>query len=451
MRCIEPFASTATASWSARVRVPGSKSLSNRHLVLAALAHGESELRGVLHCADCDALVAALTQLGAQFETQGDVMRVKGVAGSPRATARIDLGDGGTPTRFMLAVAALAHDETVIDGSARMRQRPIDEGVDMLGSLGANARFCGDARALPVAMRGPLEGGAITLGVTASSQFISALMLVAPCTKHGIVITLDEVATSESYLHLSLAALAAAGVNAEVAYRPTLLSARNCGSGLARVSIAAQPMHGARIDIEPDASSAVYPAALALLLRGRIEIDGLALRSAQPDSWFFDDIALRGALVQQITRDDGSIATVVQWREELHALDAHYQRAPDSAVMAMVLAATASHASTFTGLSTLRVKESDRIESVAAGLRALGGVVETGSDWVRVHPLPATLTPACIDTANDHRIAMAFAILGCARAGVTLMNPEVVSKSWPEFFEVLDLLAREISRQIAAT
>ncbi|MEY2716793.1 MAG: 3-phosphoshikimate 1-carboxyvinyltransferase, partial [Planctomycetota bacterium] len=150
------------------------------------------------------------------------------------------------------------------------------------------------------------------------------------------------------------------------------------------------------------------------------------------------DLALRGAAIEEVES-----GTRVSARGTLRGLDRDYSTAPDAAVMAMVLAACADAPSRFTGLGTLRVKESDRIAAVAAGLRALGGTVETGEDWARIHPLPASLTPAAIDTANDHRIAMAFAVLGLARGGVSIKNPSCVAKSWPGFWDALSALCCE--------
>ena len=438
----------------ARIRVPGSKSLTNRHLVIAALADGATRLNGVLRSDDCDRLVAALSAMGAQFEWHGSdptVLGVRGVAGRPSPAARIDLGDGGTPTRFMLAVAALAAGETEVDGSARMRERPIDEGVDFLRALGATASFPRAARALPVVIGGPasgtLEGGAIEVGRTASSQFISALMLIAPWTARGIDIRFIDEPTSAGYLALSIAALAAHGVEVATEYAPVALGRAAPGAGLRRVVIAPQRVRGARIDVEPDASSAVYPAALAAIMGGEVELVGCTRRSLQPDSWFLDDLAMRGADVEESTDADGTPRVRVRSSGVLRAHDADYGRAPDAAVMAMVVAACADGPSRFIGLGTLPVKESDRIATVAAGLRALGARVETGADWATIHPLPAQRAPAVIAAASDHRMAMAFAILGAARGGVAIDDPDVVSKSWPGFWAALDLLGGQVCRQ----
>jgi 3-phosphoshikimate 1-carboxyvinyltransferase len=452
------IARAAGDSLRASIRVPGSKSLTNRHLVLAALADGETRLSGALRSDDCDRLVEALAAMGAGFEWEaGDptALRVRGVAGRPRAAPRVDLGDGGTPTRFMLAVAALASGRTEIDGSARMRERPIDEGVDLLRAIGARAEFPRVPRALPVVIEGPregelLDGGGLEIGRTASSQFVSALMLIAPWTARGIQLRFTEEPTSGSYIALSLAALAAHGIEAASAYAPVPVHLAAPGAGLRGIRIASQYVSGTRIEIEPDASSAVYPAALAAIMGGEIELVGCSRRSLQPDSWFLDDLAMRGADIEEVARPHAAPSVLVRSTARLRAHDADYARAPDAAVMAMVVAACADGPSRFTGLGTLRVKESDRIESVAAGLRALGGRVETGPDWVVVHPLPATLTPATIAATSDHRIAMAFAVLGSARAGVSIDDPAVVAKSWPGFWEALGLLAGQVCRQNGA-
>ncbi len=453
------MAFTSQAIRAAAIRVPGSKSLSNRHLILAALARGSTRLRGLLACDDCDRLLAALDACAISHRVDGGDLIVDGGADRSERDTTVNLGDGGTPTRFMLAFAAAQRGGAcIIDASARMRERPVAEGVAMLRALGGEIHAENHAEnhgvrdhmhlpmhlpmRLPMRVRGgSLRGGRIDIGATASSQFVSALMLVAPALADGIDIHFTDEPTSASYLELSLAALAAAGVNFEVVRRPVLLSAASVGGGLARITIPSQPIAGGTIDIEPDASSAVYPAAAAVLCGSTVTLEGLARHSAQPDIGFLDDLAMRGARVEVV-----GDSTRVSAGKSLRGHDANYARMPDAAVMAMVLAACADGPSLFTGLATLRVKESDRIAAVATGLRALGATVETGDDWARIHPLPArnsAINPAmkvAIDTVNDHRIAMAFAILGLARGGVSIANPGCVAKSWPGFWTSLDLL-----------
>lgn len=449
------------------VQVPGSKSLSNRHLILAALAETPTRLRGLLACEDCDRLLVALGALGWVFRNDGDALlleppRVRTANdGAAALHARVNLGDGGTPTRFMMALAAAQPAGVCdIDGSARMRERPVAEGVELLRALGARVDYLEVDGRLPLRVFGRgevggLRGGTLRVGRTASSQFVSALMLVAPTLPEGLDIEFTEEPTSATYLQLSLAALQAAGIEAEVAYRP--VEATSSDTGLSRVRIRPQPIRGGEVSIEPDASSAVYPAALAALSpNGVVTLAELPRRSVQPDAFFLDDLALRGARVEETAN-----GLRVSARGPLRGIDSDYARAPDAAVMAMVLAAMCDRPSRITGLGTLRVKESDRIEAVAAGLRALGGTVETGSDWVRIHPLPTqphggessmertpaghaaavdTIVHTVIDTVNDHRIAMAFAVLGLVRPGIAIANPGCVAKSWPRYWEMLDLL-----------
>ena len=425
----------------AAVRVPGSKSLSNRHLILAALADGTTRLRGLLACDDCDRLLAALEQFGVTHRTEGGAIVIE--PGALPAHAAVHLGDGGTPTRFMIAFAA-AQPEGVftIDGSPRMRERPVAEGVDMLRALGARIEYIEAEGRLPVRVHGGgLVGGPIEVGQTASSQFVSALMLVAPRLARGLEVRFTTEPTSASYIHLSLAALAAAGVHAQVAYGPVALGASRPGAGLSSIAIAPQPIRSGGVDIEPDASSAVFAAAAAVVTRGTVLLQGLPRRSVQPDAFFLDDLALRGAVIEAV--DGTAPATRVAAGVALRGRDSDYALAPDAAVMAMVLAACGDAPSRFTGLATLRVKESDRIAAVAEGLRALGGTVETGPDWARVHPLPRPVRAAAVDTVNDHRIAMAFAVLGLARPGVSIRDPGCVRKSWPGFWDALRALCCE--------
>ena len=452
---------------AARIRVPGSKSLSNRHLILAALTDAPTTLRGLLACDDCDRLLAALSALGTAHRVvrtrEGDAIVVEPARAPDARTGdvRIDLGDGGTPTRFMIAFAAARRAGVcTVDGSARMRERPVSEGVDMLRALGARIHYVEAEGRLPLRVEGgSLAGGRLRIGRTASSQFASALMLVAPTLARGMDLEFAEEPTSASYLQLSLAALAAAGVHAEVGYRPVPVDSTE--SGLASIRIPSQRIRGGALSIEPDASSAVYPAAAAALVGGRVVLEGLPRRSVQPDAFFFEDLALRGVRLEELPADaaGGDGGLLVEARGVLRGRDADYASAPDAAVMAMVLAAACDRPSRFTGLGTLRVKESDRIAAVAAGLRALGGTVETGDDWVRVHPLPLvsgagapvaeTVIDTVIDTAQDHRIAMVFAVLGLARPGIAIANPGCVAKSWPGFWTSLDLLRDAVPGQNA--
>jgi 3-phosphoshikimate 1-carboxyvinyltransferase len=414
----------------ATIVVPGSKSLTNRHLAIAAIATGESTLDGALACDDCDRLVAALRGFGVAVESEASRRVVHGGGGRlPRGAGAVNLGDGGTPTRFAIALATLAAGESMVDGSPRMRERPVAEGVAILRELGASIELAPGER-LPARVRGGgLRGGSAEVGRTASSQAISAALLVAAASERGVELRFREPPTSGSYVALTVAALRAWGVRVEVEGEP---------DAPRRIAIPAQPIAARRVAIEPDASSAVFPAAAAVLAGGRVRIPGLPVGSIQPDMEFLRGLAVHGATV----RDDGAGGTLVEAPGGVRATVADLAASPDAAVLAMAMAALADGPSEFTGLATLRVKESDRIEAVAAGLRALAGTVETAADRVRIHPLPPAIRTARIDPRRDHRVAMAFALLGLVRPGIEVLEPGCVAKSWPGFWTALAAIDR---------
>jgi 3-phosphoshikimate 1-carboxyvinyltransferase len=419
---------SAAGPVDATVVVPGSKSLSNRHLALAALAAGESTLVNVLACDDCDRLVAALRSFGIAVREEGGRTHVAGGGGRLPRGASVDLGEGGTPTRFAIALATLAAGESTVDAGERMRERPVAEGVAILRELGAAIELAAGGR-LPARVRGgTFVGGTVEVGRTASSQAISAALLVAAAGERGVELRFREPPTSGSYVALTVAVLREWGVRVAVDGEP---------DAPRRIAIPAQPIAARTVAIEPDASSAVFPAAAAVLAGGRVRIPGLPVASGQPDLAFLRSLVVHGASV----RDDGAGGTLVTSPGGVRATVADLSSCPDAAVLAMAMAALADGPSEFTGLATLRVKESDRIEAVAAGLRALGGTVETDRDRVRIHPLPARTTAARIDPRNDHRVAMAFATLGLVRPGIEVLEPGCVAKSWPGFWHALAALA----------
>ncbi len=414
----------------ATIVVPGSKSLTNRHLAIAAIATGGSTLDGALACDDCDRLVAALRGFGVAVESEASRRVVHGGGGRlPRGAGAVNLGDGGTPTRFAIALATLAAGESMVDGSPRMRERPVAEGVAILRELGASIELAPGER-LPARVRGGgLRGGPVEVGRTASSQAISAALLVAAASERGVELLFREPPTSGSYVALTVAALRAWGVRVEVEGEP---------DAPRRIAIPAQPIAARRVAIEPDASSAVFPAAAAIVAGGRVRVPGLPLSSIQPDLQFLRGLARHGATV----RDDGAGGTLVEAPGGVRATVADLAASPDAAVLAMAMAALADGPSEFTGLATLRVKESDRIEAVAAGLRALGCGVETGPDRVRIDPRPVAAAPLSIDPCHDHRIAMAFAIVALVRPGLTIADRDCVAKSWPGFWDALAAIER---------
>lgn len=416
------------------VRVPGSKSLTNRALVLAALAGGTSVLEGALRSEDTDGLLRALGAVGIPCAAEGDRLRVEGCAGQvPNAReVRVDMGEGGTPTRFMLAVAALAASPVVVDGSTRMRERPIADGVDLLRRLGVQAEYAEAEGRLPVRIvPGPAapRGGTVIARPTASSQFISALLLVAPWFREGVTLEFVGAPTSQSYVELTVDELRRWGANVQ--------ETRGPGGVLETVRVAPGPLAPRlHVAIEPDASSAAYwGVAAAVVEDSDLLLAGLPADSRQPDMGVFAALRAMGAEVHG-GRDGLRVAWAgARGGAPLRPVQVDASGFPDGALAIAAAAALASGPSRITGLSTLRVKESDRLEALRAELERIGcrarvteGAIETLPSGI---PAPHGVR---IRTYRDHRIAMSFAAIGLRTGGLLVEDPGCTAKSYPGFW-----------------
>ena len=428
-RRIEPRTEPIVAS----VRPPGSKSLTNRMLLLAALCRGEGVLRHPLRADDTDLLARAIETLGTIVRIEGDVIRIDGGEGRFPGGGDVDLGAGGTPTRFMIAAATLARLPVRVDGSPRMRERPVGEGVEMLRRLGATIDELGTPNCVPVRVQPEAEGlrgGRLEVGRTASSQFVSAVMLVAASTREGVVIEFKEVPTSATYLELTIGALQQVGVPVDVV--------RDVDGRLRRLVIEPAVVPSFDLEIEPDASSAIYPAILAAARPGsRVEIQGLGRGSHQPDAAAIAALAAFGAQVQ--VQDD---RTIVASDARPSGVELDCSLFPDAAVGLATLAATADGPSRLDGLHTLRVKECDRVAALACELRKLGCRVSESHDALEIRPGEGSRVPGTVSigTWDDHRMAMAFATLGRTVGPVLIEDPDCVAKSHPGFWKELDAL-----------
>ncbi len=416
---IEPL----RAPFDVTITPPGSKSITNRAYILAALAKGESRISRPLRSDDCDLLLDALCTLGAQacWAPGGDDVFITGVNGHFPRGGIVNLGDGGTPTRFMIAAACLAAQPVIVDGSKRMRERPIAEGVDMLRQLGAHIEYVEEEGRLPVRTTpsDDFKGGEITVGKTASSQFISAIMLIAPWLPRGAKIRHSHTPTSQSYIDLTHQVMILFGIKRLT--RPKVIKAHD-------------------IEMHADASSAVYWSA-ATKLSGPSTMSILGIHqhwSEQPDLaalWILDRFAGRS------DTHPSESGVVVVGSKKIESQNVSCDRCPDGALAVAMVAAAAHGTSTITGLHTLRVKETDRIAALAAELTRCGCTVEATDDSITITPHErdsegniARHDPVTIETYNDHRMAMAFAILGLVRPGISIANPACVSKSYPTFW-----------------
>lgn len=410
------------------VRVPGSRSLTNRALVAAALADGESVLGNALSSDDTDAMRIALGGLGiavAIDPAEPTTWRVGGRGGRLDAPAApLDARASGTTARFLTALASLAPAPVVIDGNARMRERPIQDLVDALVRLGVGVEVQGRGGCPPVRVRGGgLPGGAAEIDARRSSQYVSAVLLVSPYAARDVALTFkDGILVSRPYVEMTLDVMAAFG-------------ARAGWSEDGGLRVAAGRRYAPRsYAVEPDASSAAYPWAAAAIAGGRVRVEGLPAASRQADARFVDVLERMGCAVDRGERH----VTVTAPADGLRGVDVDMNALPDAVLALAVVAAFARGPTRVRNVANLRIKETDRLAALERELRKLGAGAEAGPDFLVIEPGP--LRGAAIDTYEDHRMAMAFALAGLRIPGVVIRRPECVAKTWPHFFDALERL-----------
>lgn len=407
----------------AAVRLPGSKSLTNRALLLAALADGTSRLRRPLHSEDTAYMTEALRCLGVCIDHEPEATVVRGVGGALSASscAHLFVGNSGTTVRFLTAAACLAPPNTsiVLDGTARMRERPLRDLLGALLVLGVQAESVNGHGCPPVRVQGGgMAGGACRLAGDVSSQFLSALLQVAPFARQDVEIEIVGDLVSKPYVAMTQAVMRVFGAEVE-----------NDGCKRLRVR-AGQRYHACDYEIEADASNASYFLAGAALTGGTVTLSNLGTGSIQGDVRFADVLERMGCTITrgpQIT---------VSGPARLHAVDADMADIPDTAQTLAVCAAFADGPSRISGLASLRVKETDRVRAVAVELSKIGAVVEEGPDfWLISPPVGGRYVPAQIDTYDDHRMAMAFALAGLRVPNIVINEPGCVAKTFPDFWQ----------------
>jgi len=416
---------TAWRPLDAVVTVPGSKSIANRALVCAALADGPSELANVPPGDDTVAMTECLGALGVRLALEGTVVSVEGSGGVLTSGAgRLDARLAGTTSRFVTAVAALSPRPVTLDGAPPLRRRPMAPLHDALAALGADIRPGAESGHLPVTVTGPLvRGGEVTLAGDVSSQYLTALMLIGPLLEGGLRLALSTPLVSRPYVELTATVMAGFGVEGVLV-------------GDREVAVPNGRYRGTRYAVEPDASSASYPLGMAAVVGGRIDVAGLRPSSAQGDVRFADLLGRMGCTV--VDGPDG-LGVERDRHEALVGIDVDLSEASDLVPTLAAVAATASTATTITGIGFIRRKESDRLSDLAAELNKTGARVDVLDDGLRISPSPR-LHGAVLDPHDDHRLAMAFGVLGCAVSGIEVVQPGVVAKSWPEYWTVRDAL-----------
>ena len=409
----------------ATVTVPGSKSFTNRALLVAALAEGRSRLTGALFSDDTRYMCAALRQLGVEIEVdeKRSAFEVIGNGGEiPVNHAELYIGNSGTTSRSLLSYVALGKGKFIIDGDGPMRRsRPIANLLDALRQLGVDARSQFGNEYLPAIVRANgFEGGKTRLDTNKSSQFLTSLMLVAPYTKKGIEVEItDKLKTP--YIDITQSVMKAFGVN---------VTHDNYRSFHIEGEQRFQPRQYA---IEPDASSASYLFAAAALTAGRVRVENLSVDSVQGDIHFVDVLQKMGCQVNRYGDGCEVVGT-----KQLNGIDIDMNAISDTWPTLAVLAPFADSKVIIRNIEHTRWQETDRIHAVVTELRKLGVHVVEHRDCVEISP--SAITPASIDTYNDHRIAMSFSLIGLKVPGIRIKNPNCVNKTFPTYFDVLDEL-----------
>jgi 3-phosphoshikimate 1-carboxyvinyltransferase len=416
-RLVEPLARPPDAT----VAVPGSKSYTNRALVCAALATGTSLLDGALVADDTAAMIECLRALGIDADQRGTVVTVHGCGGAVPATdARLDARLSGTTARFIAPVAALGPGRYRIDGGAPLRTRPMNGVIDGLRQLDVDVIEEGAPGHLPIVVAGGgAPGGHVELTGDTSSQFLSGLLLSGPAWRDGLRVELTTDLVSRPYVDMTVAVMRAFG--GDVDANDTRFEVSPTGYG-------ARDYH-----IEPDASAAAYFFAAAAISGGRVTVDGLGPQSRQGDLRFVDVLEAMGATV---TRADAS--TTVVGPSALRGVTVDLRDLSDTVPTLAATAVFAAGPTTITGVGFIRGKETDRIASVVTELRRCGIDAHEHADGLTV--VPGVVRPARIETYDDHRMAMAFALIGLGAPGIEIADPGCVAKTFPGYFEALDQL-----------
>ena len=404
------------------VALPGSKSITNRALVCAALADGTSVLTNALHADDTEAMVEGLLALGAGIDADWPRGRlvVNGTAGRPVSDAAIvDARLSGTTSRFLLPMAGLGDGLRRVDAASRMRERPMADVLEAVRSLGAAVQHVGAPGHLPVeVLGGTLVGGEVAVRGDVSSQFISGLLLSGPAMRSGLLIRLVGELVSQPYVRLTEQVMADFGVTVTRPDDRTWV-------------VEPQAYRAGEHHIEPDASTASYAFAAATLLDSAVTVTGLGTDARQGDLAFVDVLAQMGA---EVTR--GAASTTVRGSGTLRGVDVDMAHISDTAQTLAVVAAFADGPTHVTGIGFIRGKETDRIRAVVAELRRVGVEATEEQDGFTVHP--GRVNPATVHTYSDHRMAMAFAVAGLRAPGIQIADPGCVAKTFPGFWHLLD-------------
>jgi 3-phosphoshikimate 1-carboxyvinyltransferase len=418
------------------VRLPGSKSISNRTLLLAALSEGTTTIHDLLASDDTLVMLSALQKLGIQWEQLDERTHVVHGAGGalPIHEADLFMGNAGTAIRPLTAALAVIGGDFTLHGVQRMHERPIGDLVDALNAVGAQIEYTGNAGYPPLRIRrGHIHANRMSVRGNVSSQFLTALLMSAPlmAKTHPVTIEVEGELISKPYIEITLNLMRRFGVTVE-----------QDGWSSFTVQPGQKYRSPGSIHVEGDASSASYFLAAGAIAGGPVRVEGVGRDSIQGDVRFADALEQMGVTIVK-----GDTWIEARSNGVLKAIDADFNHIPDAAMTIAVAALYADGTSTLRNIASWRVKETDRLAAMATELRKVGATVEEGPDYLRVTP-PERLQPATIDTYDDHRMAMCFSLAsldGKARRGnaMRINDPKCVAKTFPDYFETFAGIAKD--------
>lgn len=410
------------------INLPGSKSLSNRALLLAALANGETEIVNLLDSDDIRHMLNALQRLGVAYTQSADGTRctVVGKGGPFQVDGAVELylGNAGTAMRPLCAALCLGHGEFTLTGEPRMAERPIGALVDSLRQAGGQVDYLKTAGFPPLRIvANGLRGGQISVDGTISSQFLTAILMACPLAHGDTTIRVLGDLVSKPYIDITIHTMQQFGVAVQhAAYQEFAIAGGQ------------QYQSPGKFLVEGDASSASYFMAAAAIKGGRVKVTGIGKGSIQGDVQFAEVLRAMGA---QVTWANDAITVE---RGQLRGIDMDLNHIPDAAMTIATTALFAEGPTAIRNIYNWRVKETDRLHAMSTELRKVGATVVEGRDFIEITP-PATVRHAAIDTYNDHRMAMCFSLLALAPASVTINNPQCTAKTFPDYFEKLENVA----------
>ncbi|WP_279244881.1 3-phosphoshikimate 1-carboxyvinyltransferase [Candidatus Litorirhabdus singularis] len=405
------------------VTLPGSKSLSNRILLLAALATGTTQIDNLLYSDDIRHMLNALQALGVEFQLSNNntccTVTGNGGALNTATPAELFLGNAGTAMRPLTAALCLGAGEFNLLGEPRMYERPIGDLVDCLRTAGADISYGGTEGYPPLHIRGSgLTGGRVSIRGNISSQFLTAMLMAAPLAQGDLVIAVDGELVSKPYIDITLDIMARFGVTVENSHYQQFTVRGN-----------QTYQSPGTIMVEGDASSASYFLAAAAIGGGQVKVNGTGTASVQGDARFAEVLELMGANVSWAAN------SITVERGELRGVDVDLNHIPDAAMTIATTALFAQGPTTIRNIYNWRVKETDRLSAMATELRKVGAEVVEGDDFITVEP-PANIQSAAIDTYDDHRMAMCFSLAAMGDSPITINDPDCTSKTFPNYFEL---------------